>query len=291
VQSLRNYRLLCPSATFFRDGHVCEDCLGKAVPLPGVVHACYRESRPQSSVVASMITFHRLRRTWQRDVDRFVALTTFSRDKFVEGGLPPERIVVKPNSVDIPFNGAKGEANGFLFVGRLSEEKGVRTLLSSWRDLSDLQLTVIGDGQLRDQVRDVANRNPDLKMRGRVSSNQTYAHMRAAQALIFPSEWYETFGRVAIEAFAQRTPVIAARIGAIAEVVRDGETGLHFAPGSAEDLAAKVRWAADHPDEMRRMGDNARREYEEKYTPERNYAMLMDIYHQAIDHARSRTAN
>lgn len=290
VQSLHNYRLLCPSATFFRDGHVCEDCLGKAVPLPGVVHSCYRHSRAQSAVVASMISVHRLRGTWRKDVDRYIALTAFSRDKFVEGGLPPDRIVIKANSVDLPHTEQKDDAEGFLYVGRLSAEKGINTVLSAWRIVSDVPLTVIGDGPLRESVDEAAAQHSRVETLGQLSSEQAYGRMRAAQALIFPSECYETFGRVAVEAFAQHTPVIAANIGAIAELVEDGQTGLLFEPGNAQDLATKVRWASAHPDEMRRMGDNARREYEGKYTPQRNYETLMDIYHQAIDHARARTA-
>lgn len=286
VQSLRNYRLLCPTATFFRDGHVCEDCMGKPLPLPGVIHSCYRESRAQSTVVASMITFHRLRRTWHTDVDRFVALTAFARDKYVEGGLPEDRIVVKPNSVHVPQLQSKQYAEGFLFVGRLTVEKGVNTLLSSWSGVRDLQLTLIGDGPLRSSVDEFASKHSRVNVKGRLGPDETYAHMRAAQTLIFPSEWYETFGRVAIESFAQQTPVIAANIGAVAEVVRNGVTGILFEPGNADDLAAKVRWAADHPAEMRQMGENARVEYQLKYTPERNYEMLMDVYQQAIDHAK-----
>lgn len=285
VQSLRNYRLLCPSATFFRDGHVCEDCLGKPIPLPGVIHSCYRHSRAQTSVIASMNTFHRLRGTWRKDVDRFITLTAFSRNKFVEGGLPSDRIVVKPNFVHVPHDASTKQPSGFLFVGRLTPEKGINTLLSAWQSVGGLPLQIIGDGPLQKAVESVAASFPSVELLGRLSSEQTYSRMRDAQALIFPSEWYETFGRVAIEAFAQSTPVIAASIGAIAELVQDGETGLLFEPGNMLELSAKVRWAAEHPGDMRRMGENARMTYEARYTPERNYDLLMDIYQQAIHHS------
>lgn len=288
VQTLHNYRLLCPSATFYRDGYVCEDCLGKALPLPGVVHACYRESRAQTAVVAAMLTTHRLRRTWSRDVDRYIALTNFAKDKFIKGGLPENKIVVRPNFVvsELPV---RREDSHFLFVGRLSPEKGINTLLTA-QQMHNQNLHVAGDGPLNEQVLRQASAVPSLHALGRLDRGGVRNEMLSAQALVFPSEWYEGFPMTLVEAFAAGLPVIASRLGSMAEIVEDGVTGLHFEPGNAEDLADKIRWAADHPSEMRRMGENARREYEAKYTPERNHEMLMVIYEQAIHHAKSRRA-
>jgi glycosyltransferase involved in cell wall biosynthesis len=122
VQTLHNYRLLCPSATFFRDGHVCEECLGKTPPYPTVLHGCYRDSRSQTTVVAAMVTTHRIRRALDRDLNRYITLTEFAKNKFIEGGLPEDRIIVKPNFVvDRPQLSQKFGKN-FLFVGRLSPE-------------------------------------------------------------------------------------------------------------------------------------------------------------------------
>lgn len=288
VQSLRNYRLVCPSATLFRDGHVCEDCLGKTPPYPGVVHGCYRDSRSQSAVVSGMLTFHRLRQTWRRDVDQYIALSEFARDKFVEGGLPCDRMSVKPNFVDLPAPSPNVRSNRLLYVGRLTPEKGVNTLMEAYSTLPNGKLSIVGDGPMSEAVSAGARAHTSIDYLGRKSEAETYRLMGQSQAVIVPSEWYEPFGRVVVEAFANATPVIASRSGGLTELVEDGRTGLLFQAGNAADLAAKARWADEHPDEMWRMGENARREYERKYTPDQNYEMLMDIYGKAIWHARKR---
>ena len=280
VQTLHNYRLLCPAATFFRAGRACEECLRKTSPWPGVFHACYHGSYAQSAVVATMLTVHRWLKTWQEQADVYIALTEFSRRKFVEGGLPAEKIVVKPNFLYPDPGTCDGERRYALFVGRFSPEKGVRTLLRAWQGLTGIPLKIVGDGPLRDEVQAVAQAKklPGVEVLGRQAHQEVLALMQRARCLVFPSEWYETFGLVAIEAFACGVPVIAARLGVMAESVEEGRTGMLFRPGDPQDLADKVCWAMDHPDAMARMGENARRVYEEKYTSEKNYKMLMDIY-------------
>lgn len=279
VQTLRNYRLLCPNALFFRDGKVCEDCMGKPIPWPGVLHGCYRESRSASSVVASMITAHRVMGTWSKMVDVFITLTEFARQKFIEGGLPAEKIVVKPNFVSVDPGVGEGRGGYALYVGRLSVEKGLDTLLAAWEKLEGkIPLKIIGDGPLSDQVADAAARFPQIEWLGRRPLAEVYQLMGEATIAIFPSKWYETFGRVAVEAFAKGTPVIAANIGAIAELVDRDRTGLHFQPGDSADLADKVNWILTHPVELAQMRQEARREFETKYTAEKNYQRLMEIY-------------
>lgn len=279
VQTLRNYRLLCPNALFFRDGQVCEDCLGKAIPYPGIVNRCYRESLAASSVTAAMITIHRLLKTWDEMVDVYITLTEFSRQKFIQGGLPAEKIVVKPNFVH-PDPGVGSGSGGYaLYVGRLSVEKGLDTLLAAWEQLeTPLPLKIIGDGPLADQVAATAARLPQVEWLGRKPMSEVYDLMGEAIALIFPSKWYETFGRVAVESFAKGTPVIAADIGAIAELVEPQRTGLCFRPGDATDLAAKVETLLLDPKRCLQMRQEARAEYEAKYTAAKNYSRLMEIY-------------
>src|ERR1700733_6841799 len=155
VQTLHNYRLLCPGATMYRDGKVCEECMGKLGPWPGVLHGCYRNNRLATAAVAAMITFHRKRGTWQNQVDVYIALTQFGRGKFIAGGLPGEKIVVKPNFVDPDPQPGSGDGGFALFVGRLTEEKGIATLLKAWKSLSNrtgLSLKIAGDGPMRDSV-------------------------------------------------------------------------------------------------------------------------------------------
>jgi len=279
VQSLHNPRILCPAATLYREGRVCEDCLGRDVPWPGVVHACYHNSRPQTAVVAGMIAIHRLLRTWQEQVDAYIAFTEFSRQKFITAGLPPERVFLKPHFLSADPGIREGTGNYALFMGRLAPEKGLGTLMRAWKDLRHIPLWICGEGPMEDDVRRIAEGNPSIRALPRLSRCDCFHLTKGARFLVWPSEGYnETFGLVAIEAFACGTPVVASRLGAMSEIVEDGKTGLHFKAGSAEDLADKVEWAWSHPREMEMMGRAARAEYEGKYTAERNYQLLMDIY-------------
>lgn len=280
VQTLHNYRLLCPAATFFRNGQVCESCLDTTVPWPGILHACYRNSRPETSVVAAMLSIHRWLRTWKRRVDCYIALTEFSREKFVQGGLPGEKIVVKPNFV-YPDPGKRESRGDYaLFVGRLTVEKGLWTLLRAWEDIDEIPLKIAGDGPLLKEVTQLVRERglQRVEVLGRQPRDQVLALMKGAQFLVFPSEWYEGFPMTVAEAFACGVPVIVGRLGAMAEIVEENRTGLLFNPQDREDLQQKVRWAAAHPDSMIRMGESARQVYEEKYSSEKNYRMLMDIY-------------
>lgn len=288
VQTLHNYRLLCPNASFYRDERPCEDCLGKPVPLPGIIHACYRNSRKESAAVAAMITAHRVRGTWTRDVDRYITMTEFERAKFIEGGFPADKFVIKPHFVESTGAPAQQERSGLLYVGRLTEAKGLLTLIKAWQRMPAISLTIVGDGPLTKETQEAADAHPLLNYVGRKSSDEILDLMSRAEMLVAPTQMYETFGRVAIEAFAQGTPVLAVDSGAIGEVVTDGVTGLHFKSGDIDDLAQRIQWAVTHSAELRQMGENAREEYERRYTPETNYHMLMDIYQQAIEAASHR---
>jgi glycosyltransferase involved in cell wall biosynthesis len=285
VQSLHNPRLLCPAATLYRQGHACEDCLGKALPWPAILHACYQNSRVRTSVIATMLAVHRFLDTWRELIDIFIVFTEFYCQKFIQGGLPGNKIVVKPHFVD-PDPGLRSNRGDYaLFIGRLSPEKGVNILLDAWRRLSDIPLKVRGNGPLLKEVQDFA---AHYQSRVEVLPNRLLPQewtdlMRGARFVVWPTQgYYETFGLVAIEAFAFGMPVIASRTGAMAEVVADQRTGLHFTAGDSDDLARKVAWAWTHAHEMEVMGRNARCEYETKYTAERNYKMLVDIYRRAI---------
>jgi glycosyltransferase involved in cell wall biosynthesis len=199
--------------------------------------------------------------------------------------------VVKPNFVHPAPEPAEHEGDYALFVGRLSSEKGIRTLLWAWRMLKGVPLRVVGDGPLREELEGFAEREKlkDVEVLGRKPREEVLHLMREAQILVFPSEWYEGLPLTIAEAFACGLPVIASRLGAMAEIVEEERTGLLFGPGDAQDLAAKVEWAWLHPKEMAEMGRQARREYEAKYTAERNYEMLMDVYRIALERARPRS--
>ncbi|MGC1371669.1 MAG: glycosyltransferase family 4 protein [Candidatus Sulfotelmatobacter sp.] len=286
VLTLHNYRLLCPAATFFRDGKVCEEC---TISLSrGIKHACYHKSYSASAVVALMIASHRLRRTWKNEVSCFVALTQFARDKFIEGGLPGEKIFVKPNFVDPDPGGRAGDGEYAVFVGRLSPEKGVKTILAAWKRLpTAIRMLIVGSGPEQTDLEAQVARDglTNIHFQGQLPREQTFAAIRNARFAVIPSEWYETFCMAIVEAFACSKAVICSRMGAMQELVADGRTGLHFTPGDPEDLAQKVEWAWNHPADVRDMGAAARKEYESKYTAESNYPMLMEIYKRATNAA------
>jgi glycosyltransferase involved in cell wall biosynthesis len=277
VQTLHNFRLACPQAMFLREGRICEDCLGRS-PLPAVRHGCYRGSRAQTAVLAGMLMLHRGLGSWQRKVTLYIALNEFCRRKFVQAGLAENKLVVKPNFVAAPPL-AQGPRDGFLFVGRLSEEKGIRTLVDAWQGVAaDAHLRVVGSGPLEGLLSGL----PGLESLGAQPLDRVQQLMSQAQALVLPSIWYENFPRTLVEAFGAGLPVIASRIGALAELVADGQTGLLFDPGNPASLAKLLAWARAHPVEMAHMGRRARQVYEAQFTPERNHALLLEVYSRAM---------
>jgi glycosyltransferase involved in cell wall biosynthesis len=283
VQSLHNPRLMCPAATFYRDGHLCDECAGR-LPWRAVVHGCYRESRLQSAVVAGMLTYHRAAGTWRNKVTTYVVFTDFYRRKFIEAGLPADRIAVKPHFID-PDPGARRTGGDYaLYLGRLAEEKGIGTVLDAWTRLTRVPLKIRGDGPLLSQVQHIAGLSDGtIDVVPRLPKPAVIDLIKNARFLIWPSQgYYENFGLVAAEAFACGVPVIASGIGAMAEMVDDGRTGLHFTPGDADDLADTVAWAWAHPEDMDAMGRAGRAEYENRYTAGRNVQLLVDIYERAM---------
>ncbi|MBS0017849.1 MAG: glycosyltransferase family 4 protein [Arthrospira sp. SH-MAG29] len=279
VQTLRNYRLICPNGLFFRDDRICEDCLGKFVPYPGVIHACYRQNRAASGVTATMLTLHRMARTWVNQVDIFITLSQFARQKFIQAGWSEDQIIVKPNFVYPDPGVGNGEGGYALFVGRLSVEKGLDVLIDAWQNLRQpVPLKIVGDGPLVPRVQAAAEKLPHIQWLGRRPLPEVYKLMGEAMVLIFPSKWYETFGRVAVEAFAKGTPVIASNLGAIAELVEHGRTGLLFKPGDPISLTEQVDSLISHPEKLPQMRQEARAEFEAKYTAPQNYQQLKSIY-------------
>ena len=275
VQTLHNYRLMCPEGAFHRRGKVCEDCVNTTTFWPGVVHGCYHDSRAQSGVVAAMLATHRLLGTWRHKVSRYIALSQFAKDKFVKGGFQPEQIAVKPNFCDYRGGVSASRGSDVLFVGRLSPEKGLTTLLRAVARMSDPPLLrVAGDGPLMR-----SEEGARIDWLGLRSTPEVVDLMSGAAVLVMPSVCYEGGTPLTLlEAFATGTPVIASAIGTLGEVISDGETGLLVPPGDAAALAERLQWALRHPEEMRAIGLRGREEFECKYTPQRNYQTLMEIY-------------
>lgn len=279
IQTLHNYRLLCPAHSFLRQGHVCEECVDHTL-FRSIWYRCYQDSAGASAALALMIATQRLMGTWKEKVSCFIVRTEFAKAKFIQGGFPSERIVVKPCFVHPDPGPRSGAGDSAVFVGRLSAEKGLRTLFAAWGKLSrKIPLRIVGTGPLWDELHTRARNmiGHNIEMLGSLSNVDTLAEIKRSRFLVFPSEWYEGLPLTIAEAFACGVPVIASRIGSMINLIKDGHTGLHFTPGDALDLAAKVEWAWAHPSEIERMGCNARAEYEANYTAERNYEILSDI--------------
>ena len=281
VQTLHNYRLVCPAATLFRDGHPCIECRDRSVPWPGVMHACYRSSRAATAAVASMLVTHRALGTWQRDVDVYITPSEFARSMFLSAGFAPDHVFAKPNF--LPLDPGVGEHRGgyALFVGRLTEDKGILTLLEAWRDIGEqLPLNVVGTGRLAHHPYGEQRGVEWLGERGR---DEVFALMRDATLLVFPSIWFETFGLTIIEAFATGLPVVASRLGTALELIEHGVTGLHFTAGDAQDLARSVQHALGDTDGLAALGRRGRLEFERKFTAAATYELQMQIYQRAIE--------
>lgn len=281
VQTLHNYRLVCPAASLLRDGKVCEDCVGR-IPWRGVARRCYQGSLPASLAAAGMAAFHRARGTWDNDVSAFIVLSGEAREKFIAGGLPPSRIFVKPNFLFDPGEPRRrpSASRTVLFAGRLSPEKGVATLLDAWEGMPDgVRLRIAGDGPERSALERRAEQlRANVAFEGHLEPAMVRRAMQDSRCVVVPGIWREPFGMSVIESFAAGRPVVTSRLGAPAEIVQHGRNGLLAEAGDARELNRHLRALLDDGDAADRMGRNAREDYRTRYSPERNYSRLISIY-------------
>ncbi len=273
IQTLRNYRLMCLNGYFFRDGMPCELCLNRPA-IPGIRYRCYRGSRSGSLVVACMQSLHRLIGTWNNKVDAYIALTDFSARKFIEAGLPPSKVLVRPNFLPVDPGMGSSKRTSVLFIGRDSPEKGLDVLLAAW-DRSQTRPPLAVFGPLPDENK---HHEKGIEWKGRQPNQAILTALKQAKFLVFPSLWYENFPRVLLEAMACGTPVIASRLGSMPEIIRENVTGLLFEPGNPNDLAQKLDWLMAHETERQQMGLAARWEYEQRYIASAAYQKFMEIY-------------
>ena len=288
VQTMHNFRTICASALLLRNGEVCEKCVS-GNRFWGVAHRCYRNSFVGSLAVVQMQRRAFQTSVWEKHVHRIIALTSFARKKLIEGGLPENRLVVKPNFVEESRGpGRKINRRGVLFVGRLSEEKGVDQLIDAWKSLQNIPLKIIGDGPRRNQLE--TNAPSNVSFMGLLSREEVLDEMAKASALIMPSIWYEGFPMTIVEAFSAGLPVIASRLGSMAEIITHGENGLHFNHSDSSDLAEVVRAAFAQNGYLGELGRRAFDTYRANYTPKRNLEILEGIYLSAIEENRVYTA-
>jgi glycosyltransferase involved in cell wall biosynthesis len=289
VQTLHNFRMFCANGLLLRNGRICEDCIGEKVPWRGVAYGCYRDSRLYSVPVVAAEVIHRAMRTWTESVDAFIALTEFGKQKFIQCGLPEGRIFVKPNFLGDPPSPSYGAGEYAIFLGRLSAEKGLDLLLEALTihhrtASSPVKIKVVGDGPLRPQLemraRDHSLYNIDFL--GRRNFSDCLDLLSGASFMVMPSVCYENFPMVIREAYACGKPVIAPRLGAMAEIVHDRSTGLLFNAGESADLEAKLQWMTENESARREMGRRARTEFENNYTADHNFDLLLDIYRKVV---------
>ena len=283
VQTLHNFRLICPKAVLMRDGKFCEDCVGKMFAWSGVRNKCYRESYSATFITAAMLSIHRLRSTWKNCIAQYIALTDFSKRKYVSAGFSPEHISVKPNFVRTDHG--MGDANGkyMIYVGRLSEEKGIQVLIDAWKQVkSDYHLRIVGEGPWENQLQSASNTDSRIEILGHLSHSRVMQQVANAKALLFPSIWYEGFGRSIIEAFSVGTPVIASDCGAMSELIQHDENGLLFGRGDACELAQQIHRILNDDGFRTFIRQNARDSFLQKYSADANYDRLIKIYHRAM---------
>lgn len=286
VLTLHNYRLLCPAAIPMRVGKVCTECIDTRSVLPALRSNCYRGSKFATAPLAMNVALHRFLGTWRNNVDAFIALSEFQRDRMASGGLPLEKIHVKPNFYPgLPSTVAWFERKPYVvFAGRLGAEKGVLSLLKAWQMWGESapELRLVGDGELREEFERMSVGLP-VKFLGQVSSEEAQRQIAEAKLQILPSECFEGFPMVVREAFAFGTPAAVSNIGPLPCIVKHGASGLVFEPGNPDSLLQVVRSAWSKDGLLEQLAKGARREFLDKYTEEANYAQLMGIYEAALE--------
>lgn len=282
VQSLRNFRLVCPQGMLFRDDAVCTDCIGKSVAWPGIRYRCYRDSTMGTAVVAAMSTGHRWAGTWKRKIWRHVAPSHYARAVFIDAGWDPGSIDVIPNFVYPDPGQGSGEGGFALFAGRLDPVKGLDTLLTAWeRGGIEYPLKIAGAGPLLDGVQAAADRSPHLEYVGMLDKAAYEELVGQASFVVIPTVGIETFGRVAAEALAKGTPAVVADHGGLSEIVADGKTGLRFAPGDVNALVDRIQSLLADPQQLDAMRSACRDSYASTYSGDRALAAWTDLYTEA----------
>ncbi|TVQ66783.1 MAG: glycosyltransferase family 1 protein [Balneolaceae bacterium] len=295
VMTLHNYRLIHPNGLMYYKGRIDERSVeGSAYRC--VADGVYRNSVLQTAVTAHMIEYHRRKGTWNSSPTAFIALSEFSKGKFVKGGLPEKKIFSKPNFIRDPlleFEGLKlseKKKKRILYVGRISHEKGVQEMIRCWLKYEiPVELWIVGDGPMREKLQKSTENLQTVKWVGTKSRKEIFELLSESLALLFPTLWYEGMPIVLLEALAMGCPVISSEIGNPMAMIEHGKNGILFEPGNIEQLYGIISGLLSDPSKLGVLGKNARATYIEKYTPSRNYEQLMEIYENARQMESKRT--
>lgn len=284
IQALRNYRLLCANAQLFRNGKDCEKCLGNFVPWAGIKHGCYRNSRLGSGAIAAMIATHKLLGTWQRDTHAFIAVSDYVQQKYIKGGFQAEQVFSKPNVVAKSTRATVARKQQIAYVGRLSPEKGIETLISAWKLAHRPgKLVIVGDGPSKKNLMKQNQHEAAIQFLGHVSPNEAKTIMAQSQAIVIPSLWAEPFPRTGVEAFSVATPVFGARSGGIPELFHNNQGGALFTPGSEKELSQLIIKLFTNPQYAKELHIQAAEIFSSRYTPGAILKRTEEIYAQAIE--------
>jgi glycosyltransferase involved in cell wall biosynthesis len=282
IVTLHNYRLICANCLLLRDNKICELCITHKFPWYGVKYKCYHDSAAESAVVGSIAALHKIIGTWNRKVDRYITPSEFSGKRLIDSSLnvPADKFAVKRNFIQDPGIGQLIRDDFYLFVGRISEEKGVQVMLDAWKEMPGKKLFVAGDGPDYERILSMARNRSNVNFLGRRDRMEILSLMKRCKALIFPSIWYEGLPLTIVEAFATGTPVIASSVGSMKEMIQHEKNGLLFETGNSKDLVDKV--AAFEATEFNQFSEHARNSYLEKYHPDKCYEAVMNIYFDAL---------
>ncbi|MBL4710014.1 MAG: glycosyltransferase family 4 protein [Flavobacteriales bacterium] len=271
VQTLHNYRLICANGLFSREGKVCEDCLTQS-PMGSVMKKCYRNSALQTYIVANMLLQHNKKGTWSNKVDKFICVTEFAKNKFIQHGIPESKLSVKPNFVSTRLVKEKKE-DYLVYVGRLEKEKGVDLIMKIAASVS-IKIKMLGEGVLASELSRISN----VELIGQKAHAETVDYIANAKALLFPSILYEGMPMTILEAFSVNTPVIATDIGAMKSMIEHQRTGLLFPLNSQNAFLEAIKFILENENKMKEISNFAYEEFKLKYSKESNYRMLNLLY-------------
>lgn len=278
VQTLHNYRFLCPKGIFYRNGKICQRCV-KGNYFWAIIFGCWRGSRLATFFLTRVINNMARAKVFERKIDGYISLSDFSKAIFSRHGFSEDRIFVKPNFVNVDAEHSMENAGEFvLFAGRIADYKGINTFIRAIKKLPNVKFVIIGDGPLFRKISRLPERLKNISLTGRLSNEKTIEYMKKSRFVVFPSECYETFGRIVIEAFACGKPVVASNLESMSEIIQDRKTGMLFNVGDSNDLAAKIQWLWDNSQNTAEMGMLVRKEFENKYSRLIAYKKLLEIY-------------
>jgi glycosyltransferase involved in cell wall biosynthesis len=286
IITVHNYRLVCANALLIRNNQVCELCVNKTFPLAGIRYKCYRNSAVESAFAASVTGIHKLIKTWNKYVSQYIVLTHFAKNKLLASSLKLKEQQLSVVSNFVPDEGRRllpARERYFLFVGRLSAEKGLPVLIQTFADLKSETLVIIGDGPQRQILEEQSFLHPNIRFAGKKSKTEVLDFLGQCTALVFPSICFEGMPYTILEAFSMGTPVIASNLGAMAEMIKDGYNGFLFQPGDAASLKDGLLKFKRLGEQQNDLSRQARLTYEKSYHPQIHYHAMMSIYQKAIE--------